>query len=154
MRGGSPVMQIRFVDAGGVRAQQLALDAQNIAVSAAEVHHGLDSGLPLDELAGDLGAHAGAGARPVRHVDANRFRRPCTKPLRRSPGRRPRRAGGRISTNAHELAGRQFCSQLAAVRDGDLGLGLLCFVPLGLQNSQRERQARRAGSCGPGCGFP
>ncbi len=32
--------------------------------------HRLDSGLLLDQLAGDLRAHAGAGARTVRHVDA------------------------------------------------------------------------------------
>src|SRR5439155_25604696 len=55
---------------GGVPAQKLGLDAQNIAVTAAEVVDSLDAGFALDELAGDLRAHAGAGARPVRHVDA------------------------------------------------------------------------------------
>ena len=48
-------------DARRVRAQQFALNAQNIAVAAAEVVDGLDAGLLLDELAGNLGAHAGAG---------------------------------------------------------------------------------------------
>ena len=53
-----------------MRAQQLGLDAQDVAVAAAEMVHRLNAGVPLDELAGDLRAHAGAGARPIRHVDA------------------------------------------------------------------------------------
>ena len=60
----------QVADARGVRAQQLGLDAQNVAVAAAEVNHRFDAGLALDELAGDLRAHAGAGARAVRNVDA------------------------------------------------------------------------------------
>ena len=54
--------------------------------------HGFDAGLLLDQLAGDLGAHAGAGARAVGNVDA------VDAVLRRSGGRlrfrarRPRRA--------------------------------------------------------------
>ena len=60
----------QIIDADGVGAQQFALDAQNIAVAAAEVQHGFDFGMLLDELAGDLRAHAGAGAGAIRHVDA------------------------------------------------------------------------------------
>ena len=52
-----------------MRAEQFALDTENIAVAAAEVEHGFDARLALDQLAGDLGAHAGAGARTVGHVD-------------------------------------------------------------------------------------
>src|ERR1035441_7162838 len=39
----------------GVRAQQLRLDAQNVAVAAAEVAHRLDAGVLLNQLAGYLG---------------------------------------------------------------------------------------------------
>ena len=48
-----------------MRAQQFALDAEDIAVAAAEVIDGFDAGMLLDELAGDLRAHARAGARAV-----------------------------------------------------------------------------------------
>ncbi len=41
-----------------------------IAVAAAEVEHGFDSRLLLNQLARDLGAHARAGPWPVRDVDA------------------------------------------------------------------------------------
>ena len=63
-------MQIRLRTPDRVRAQQLGLNAENVAVAAAEVVHRLDAGLLLDQLAGDLGAHAGAGARTVGNVDA------------------------------------------------------------------------------------
>ena len=69
MRGGSPVMQIRLRTPSAVGAQQFALDAEDIAVAAAEVVDRLDAGLLLNQLAGDLGAHAGAGARAVGDVD-------------------------------------------------------------------------------------
>ena len=52
-----------------MRAKQFALDAENVAVAAAEVEHRFDAGLALDQLAGDLGAHAGAGARTVGHIN-------------------------------------------------------------------------------------
>ena len=45
MRGGSPVMQIRLRTPAAWRAQQFRLDAQDIAVAAAEVDHRLDAGL-------------------------------------------------------------------------------------------------------------
>ena len=60
----------QVADAGRMGAQQLRLDAQDVAVAAAEVVDGFDAGLLLDELAGDLGAHAGAGARAIGNVDA------------------------------------------------------------------------------------
>ena len=63
-------MQIRLRTPEAVRAQQFALDAENIAVAAAEVEDGLDAGLLLNQLAGDLRAHTGAGARTVGNVDA------------------------------------------------------------------------------------
>ena len=60
----------QVADAGGVRAQQLRLNAQDVAVAAAEVKHRFDAGLLLNQLAGHLRAHTGAGARTVGHVDA------------------------------------------------------------------------------------
>ena len=70
MRGGSPVMQIRLRTPTRMRAQQLGLNTQNIAVAAAEVIHRFDAGLLLEQLAGHLGADARAGPRTVRDVDA------------------------------------------------------------------------------------
>ena len=60
----------QVANAGGVRAEQFRLDAEDVAVAAAEVVHRLDAGVLLNQLAGHLRAHAGAGARTVRHVDA------------------------------------------------------------------------------------
>ena len=51
-------------------AEELRLDAEDVAVPAAEVVDGFDAGLLLDELAGDLGAQAGAGPGTIGHVDA------------------------------------------------------------------------------------
>ena len=70
MRGGIAGDADQVADADGVRAQQFRLDAEDVAVAAAEVQHRLDARLLLDELAGHLGAHARAGARAVGHVDA------------------------------------------------------------------------------------
>ena len=53
-----------------MRAQKLALDAQGVAVPAAEMKHRFDPGVLLDQLAGDLRAQARARARSVRNVDA------------------------------------------------------------------------------------
>ncbi len=39
----------QVADAHRVRAQQFGLDAENVAVAAAEVQHGLDPGLLLDQ---------------------------------------------------------------------------------------------------------
>src|SRR4051794_10950842 len=50
-------------------AEQLGLNAQDIAVAAAEVKNGFNPSLLLNELAGDLRAQTGAGAGTVRHVD-------------------------------------------------------------------------------------
>ena len=92
MRGGSPVMQIRLRTPARVRAQQLRLDAEDVAVAAAEVVHRLDAGLLLDQLAGDLRAHAGAGARTVGNVDAVDARARRSGARRRFRATHPRRA--------------------------------------------------------------
>ena len=109
--------------ARGVRAEQLGLDAQNVAVAAAEVEHRFDAGLLLDELAGDLRAHAGAGARAVGHVDAVDAVLRRSGARRRFPGVASTPRGGRISTKATNLP----CGQLGA----QLGL----FAPPGPASS-------------------
>src|ERR1039458_3878885 len=48
-----------------VPPKQFALDAEDMAVAATEVVDGLDAGQFLDHLAGDLRAHARAGARAI-----------------------------------------------------------------------------------------
>ena len=63
-------MQIRLRTPAACAPEQLGLNTENVAVAAAEVQHRLDAGLLLDQHAGDLRAHPGARARPVRHVDA------------------------------------------------------------------------------------
>ena len=60
----------QIANARGVRSQQLALDAQNVPVAAAEMQHRLDPGVLLNQLAGHLRAQPRAGARAVRHIDA------------------------------------------------------------------------------------
>src|ERR1017187_4752121 len=55
---------------GRMGAEQFRLDPQDIAVAAAEVVHGFNSGMLLDQLTGHLRAHAGAGAGAVGDIDA------------------------------------------------------------------------------------
>ncbi len=53
-----------------MRPQQLALDAQNVPVAAAEMQHGLDPGVLLNQLARDLSTQPRTRPWPVRNVDA------------------------------------------------------------------------------------
>ena len=115
MRGGSPVMQIRFRTPCRVRAQQLRLDAQNIAVAATEMVHGLDARLLLNQLARYLCAHAGAGARPIRHVDAIDAV-PCAQLRAFDLARRVHAARRKNLHERHELARRQLRAQLRFLR--------------------------------------
>ena len=116
MRGGSPVMQIRLRTPTVCAPSSSRLDAQDIAVAAAEMQHRFDSGLLLDQLAGHLRAHAGAGARAVGHVDA-------VDPGRGAQARafdflRGIHAARRQDLDERdELAGRQLRAQLALLRD-------------------------------------
>ena len=115
----------QVADPDGVRAEQFRLDPENVAVAAAEVHHGFDAGLLLDELAGDLSAQPRAGARPVWHIDAiDAVRRAqlgacdflgCIHAARRQD-----------LDESDELPGRQLGSQLAFRRHRRFrqGLGL------------------------------
>src|SRR5581483_436420 len=57
-------------NAGGLGAEQFGLDAEDVAVAATKMVDGFDTGLLLDQLASDLSAQAGAGARAIGHVDA------------------------------------------------------------------------------------
>src|SRR5579883_1075893 len=59
-----------IADTGRVCAEQLGLDAEDVAIAAAEVENRLDTGMLLDELTGDLRTQAGTRARAIRHVDA------------------------------------------------------------------------------------
>ena len=51
-------------------AQQFGLNAQDIAIAAAEMKYRFDSRLLLDELASDLRAQTGAGTGAIRNIDA------------------------------------------------------------------------------------
>ena len=64
-------------------AQQIALNAQHIAVAAGVVQDRLDADVLLDLHAEALRAHAGAGARRIRHVD-----RVDSQPVQHAPRRR------------------------------------------------------------------
>ena len=85
---------------------------EHVAVAAAEMKHRFDLGVLLDQLAGDLRAQTGAGARPVRHVDAIDAVRPCTvgAPSISFDASTPR--GGRISTNATNFPAASFAASL------------------------------------------
>ncbi len=63
-------MQIKFRTPTACAPEKFGLNAQNIAVAAAEMEHGLDSDLTLNELAGDQRAEPGARPRPIRDVNA------------------------------------------------------------------------------------
>ena len=108
-----------IADAAGMGAEQLALDAEGVAVAAAEVEHGFDPGLLLDELAGDLRAQTGAGTRAVGDVDAidaGGFAEAA--PAISFEASTPR--GGRISTKATNCPGGELRAQSALVRDRNL----------------------------------
>ena len=60
----------QIANARCVRAQQFALDAERVTVAAAEMEYGLDPGVLLNQLAGDLRAQAGAGAGAIGNIDA------------------------------------------------------------------------------------
>ncbi len=110
----------QVADAGGVRAQQFGLDAQNVAVAAAEVEHGLDAGVPLDELAGDLRAHAGAGARAIGNVDG--VDAGFAAAARAVDFARGVHAARRQNLDErHELAGGQLGAELGFLLDGHRG---------------------------------
>ncbi len=57
------------VQPDGRRAEQVRLDAENVAVAAGVMQHRLDAGVLLDLDAEALRAHARRGARRVGHVD-------------------------------------------------------------------------------------
>ena len=119
-------MQIRLRTPDHVRAQKLALNAQDVAVAAADVQHCFDAGFLLNQLAGDLGTEAGAGARTIGNVDAvdsgflGQLRSGdflgCVQAARR-----------KNFDKGNERPGGQLCAQLALVRHRDflhrLGLG-------------------------------
>ena len=63
-------MQIRLRTPVDMRAEQLRLDAENVAIPAAEMEHRFNLGLLLNQLASHLCAQPGAGTWAVRHVDA------------------------------------------------------------------------------------
>ncbi len=126
----------QVADAYGVAAEQLRLDAQNIAVPAAEVVHGLDSRLLLNQLAGGQRAHPGAGARTVGHVDA------VDAVFLAQP--RPGDLLGRVHAarrqdldERHKPAGGQLGAQAGFRGDGYLGGALL------RGGFHRRRHARR-----------
>src|SRR5579862_9692718 len=60
----------QILDADRIRAQEFALNAQNISIAATEMEDSFDFCLLLNKLASDLSAHAGAGARTIRDIDA------------------------------------------------------------------------------------
>ena len=141
-------MQIRLRTPGGVRAQQLGLDAQDVAVAAAEVQHRLDAGLLLDELAGDLRAHARAGARAVGHVDAvdaapaAHSRAPSISFAASTP------RGGRISTKATNPPAASFAPSLDFSASGTVGKRLRLGGRF-LDGDAQARGGRAAASAPP-----
>ena len=113
MRGGSPVMQIRLRTPTVCAPSSSDWMPRMLRSRQQKWLHGFDAGLLLDELAGDLRAHAGAGARAVGHVDA------VDAVLRRSSLAPVDFAGGVHAARrqdlheGHEFPGRQLGAQLA-----------------------------------------
>ena len=70
MRGGSPVMQIRLRTPAACAPSSSDWMPRMLRSRQQKWIHRLDAGLLLDQLAGDLRAHACAGARTVGDVDA------------------------------------------------------------------------------------
>src|ERR1039458_5891552 len=106
--------------AQAVRPQQFALDAEDIAVAATEVVDGLDAGQFLDQLAGDLRAHARAGAWAIGNVDGvDAVLGPHFRPRELARGIHPARR-----QNLHEgdeLAGGQLGADLGFFGDRNRG---------------------------------
>ena len=118
-----------------MRAEQFALDAEDIAVAAAEVVDGLDAGQLLDQPAGDLRAHAGAGARPVGDVDGV----DAVVGAHFGAGDLAGGVDAARRQNLHEgdeFPGRQFGADLGLSGDGDGGQG----VRFDLRFLHRDRQ--------------
>src|SRR5208282_6357406 len=59
----------KVVQAECAGAKQIALDTEDVAVTAGVVEYGLNAAIALDDGAERLIAHAGRGARTVRYVD-------------------------------------------------------------------------------------
>ncbi len=100
-----------------VGRQKLGLNAENVAVAAAEVIHRFDTSVLLNQLASRLCAEAGAGARPVRMLMQSM---PC--PAHRAAPAISREAsvprGGSISTKLTKRPSASLAPNLDLSRNG------------------------------------
>ena len=150
----------QVADAERVRAEQIALEPQQVAPSRREVQHGLDAGFLVDRAAGRPGAHAHLRHRRIGDVDhvGARLAQGDRGGHQSGDAGRPRRLH---LDRDHEPAGRPdaACNALGAAgvparragRACEAGRAVASTAPAG---GDRERGGDRRGVLGTGAAAP